>query len=103
MTKQHDPKDEKPKAHAQKPDLPRLNISGTVPTIGAIVHFALPGFGDPAPAIVTGVNHEDDSKVDLLVALPHGHPNGHTMSRAGILLDDSETPAEHTWHWPARA
>lgn len=91
MAKQ-EPKDEKPKAApAQKP------------TIGCIVHFVLPGYEHPAPAIVVGVDPEDDAKVDLTVALPYGHPNGSLMPRPGVLLDDTETPAEHTWHWPARA
>jgi len=91
MTKQ-EPKDEKaqPKAAGQKP------------TIGRIVHFNLPGYEHAAPAIVTGV-YEDDDKVDLLVALPHGHPNGHTMSRPGVRLNDVDAPAEHTWDWPPRA
>lgn len=88
MAKQ-EPKDEKPKAPAQKA------------TIGRIVHFVLPGAAEPAAAIVTGTY--DDDRADLLVALPHGHPSGHTMARAGIHLDDTETPAEHTWHWPPRA
>lgn len=90
MAKQ-EPKDEKPRAApAQKP------------TIGRIVHFVLPGYAHPAPAIVTGVNPEDETKADLTVALPHGHPNGFLMSRTDVSLDDSETPAEHTWHWPPR-
>jgi len=92
MAKQ-EPKDETPKQPSPQQK----------PTIGRIVHFKLPGYENPAPAIVTGVCADDDSKVDLLVALPHGHPNGHTMSRPGVNLNDPEAPAEHTWNWPPRA
>lgn len=91
MNKQ-EAKDEKSKPAAQKP------------TTGRVVHFVLPGYEQPAPAIVIGVDPEDETKADLLVLLPHGHPSGFLMSRPGVRFDDSGNELEngHTWHWPAR-
>lgn len=89
----------------------RKPTTGQKPSSGRIVRFVLDETDRELPAIITRVY--DDDSADLLVFLPHGHANGHTMQRPKVRFSDeerkepqdsSETPRfpTHTWHWPPR-
>jgi len=72
------------------------------PTIGRIVHYQAHGSPNgqhksvPRAAMVTAVH--SDTCVDLCVINPTGF-----FFNQSSMLDESETPAGGTWHWPPRS
>jgi len=82
------------------------------PTIGRIVHFVQKtsewngGRIVHLPAIITAVWSETSVNLHVMTDGSNSEGDGvnfrNTKWKTSVNLDDSETPAAETWHWPER-
>jgi len=83
---------------------PKQKPSAERPTVGRIVHVALPpSHGEisktnPLAAIVTGV-HEDDGSIDVTI-FPRGT---HEMTSTFVAHESVAPPGAPSWRWPFRS